>query len=136
MQVSLEEYLSQEIEKPFSYELKTDCVGTVLRWIEINRGYSFYDRFDLDYSTVDEKDGILTRNVNFWQAILKYAKLNGERVTKHPKKGDVAVIVVSNTQIGLAIHCGSFWFTRHVDGVIGRPIKGTKVLRAWKIKND
>ena len=101
----------------------------------MNRGYSLYDRLNIDYSTVDEKDSILHRNINFWQAILRYAKLNGEKATKKPQKGDVAAIVVPHGRIGLAIHCGNFWFTRHTDGIIGLPIKGTRVLRAWKLIN-
>ena len=131
----LDEYIRAEVLKPFSYKLRTDCVGTVLRWIELQRGYSFVDVFDINYSSVDEKDDIITRNVNFWQAIINYARMTGERTTKKPVKGDVAAILVSPTKIGLAIHCGNYWFTRDTTGVIGLPIDGTKVLRAWKIVN-
>lgn len=130
---SLDEYIKTEITKPFSYKLKTDCVGTVARWIQIQKGYSFLDMFDINYSSIDEKDGILTRNVNFWKAILNYAKLTGEKPTKKPAKGDVAAIVVPPGKVGLAIHCGTYWFTRDTNGIIGLPIDRTKVLRAWKI---
>ena len=129
----LDNYIKSEIEKPFSYDLRTDCVGTVARWMAIHRDYCFLDRFDINYSTVDEKDGILTRNVNFWKAILNYARLTGEKPTKNPVKGDVAAIVLPPSTIGLAIHCGDYWFTRDKSGIIGRPIENTKVLRAWKI---
>ena len=61
--------------------------------------------------------------------------MNGEKVTKKPTKGDFAAIVVPPDQLGLAIHCGHFWFTRHKTGVIGLPIDKTRVLRAWKLNN-
>jgi len=62
--------------------------------------------------------------------------MTGEKTTKSPEKGDVAAIVVPPNKVGLAIHCGSYWFTRDTKGVIGVPIDKTKVLRAWKIVND
>ncbi len=132
----LDDYIRQEVQKPFSYTLRTDCVGTVARWIEIQKGYCFLDQFDINYSTVDEKDGILHRNINFWQAIIRYARMTGEKITKEPVKGDVAAIVVPPNKVGLAIHCGSYWFTRDTKGIIGLPVDTTKVLRAWKIGND
>lgn len=133
--VILEEFLQQEIAKPFSYDLKTDCAGTVDRWIEANRGYSICERHGINYKSFDQKEGVLRTYINFLKAVYKVTRRNEEKQTKNPQKGDYAAIIVNKNQLGLAIHCGDFWFTRDTTGIIGAPIIGTKVLKAWKLNN-
>lgn len=129
----LDSFISQEILKPFSYELKTDCAGTIDRWIELNRGYSLFERFWLKYSDFEQKEDILSEYENFLKAVFKIAKRNGEVVTYSPEKGDIGLIRIGNDKLGLAIHCGNIWFTRHTTGIIGTPVNETIIIKSWKL---
>ena len=110
---TVEEHIRAFAAQPF-VRAKTDCTGMCDRWVWINRGVSPVELGGIVYHDDESAMAIVSRIAPLMNRGMRRA---GLKVTANPKKGDVG-LVIFNGQMGPAIHAGTHWITRHVDGFL------------------
>lgn len=123
----LEDYIRQEIEKPFEWKV-TDCCSTANRWVFLKTGISPISLSGFDFETEEEAKSILKKNRNLLVACRKAMTMFEK--TKEPQEGDIGIIRIYEDTICAAIRMKNGWFTRNENGIIS--FETTPII-AWSI---
>lgn len=125
----VEEYVAAEAQKPFAWG-ETDCCSTADRWLRNVHGGSPIGMFDdWDRSRAQALECIshpyaLPARVN------RAMRKAGFKRTTQPVAGDIALVRFDG-RLCVSIHAGTFWFSRHEDGLVGAPLGN--FWKAWAI---
>jgi hypothetical protein len=128
--MTLDEFLRAEAAKPFLWG-HTDCALTADRWVTLITGMSplavsgRIHRCESDARKWLEEPGGIAVAVN------RVMRRAGFVKTKQPIIGDVG-LVVHKGKLAVAIHAGSFWFTRDEAGLSGVPLAAC--WKAWRVR--
>lgn len=127
--VTVEEFIAAEAAKPFGWGA-TDCATTADRWVQLVRGISPMDALGRRHR--DEVEARAWMEEFGGVAIAFNRAMRAARISKttQPKPGDLGLVIFEN-RMCIAIHAGSFWFSRHEDGLVGAPLGN--VWKAWAI---
>lgn len=125
----VEEYVAAEAAKPFAWGY-TDCCSTADRWVQSARGVSPLGEFgEWDGSREQAMECIMhpyALPARFNRAMRKA----GLKRTTQPVAGDIGLVRFDG-RLCISIHAGTFWFSRHEDGLVGAPIGN--FWKAWAI---
>lgn len=127
--LSIAEFVAAVSAEPFAWG-RTDCGSIADRWIELRHGRSPLDVFGRRHRTADEGKAWLCEPGGVAVAVNRVMRANGYHRTKCPVPGDLGLVIFDN-RMCIALHTGSFWFSRHEDGLVGAPLD--HVWKAWAL---
>lgn len=122
-------FIASESAKPFAWG-KTDCGATADRWMRGVIGASPLMTYGRVHGDEAEARAWLEQPGGIAVAVNRVMRCCGLPKTNDPQPGDVGLIV-HRQKLCIAIHAGSFWFSRDADGLIGAPLSA--VWKAWKV---
>lgn len=128
--MTVDEYILQETAKPFVFG-QTDCATTADRWMRGIVGFSLLSHFGREIKNDADAKAWLQSPGGIAVGVNRVMRAAGMKKTKDPQKGDVGLIVHEG-KLCVAIHAGTFWFSRHEGGFIGAPLAA--VWKAWRIE--
>ncbi len=127
--LTIEEFIAAEAEKPFAWG-ETDCAATADRWVQLVRGFSPMALYGRMHAGEAEAQAWLAEPGGIAIAFNRVMRESRFQRTKTPKAGDLGLVPFDG-RMCIAIHAGSFWFSRHADGLIGAPLDN--VWKAWAV---
>lgn len=127
--MTIDEFIAAEAEKPFGWGA-TDCATTADRWVQIARGISPMDALGRRHHDEAEARAWMTEFGGLSIAFNRAMRAAGMKKTQEPEVGDLGLVIFEG-RMCIAIHAGTFWFSRHEDGLVGAPLGN--VWKAWAI---
>jgi len=107
------------------------CCRIVDDWIMAKTGVSALAAYGRDYVTDDDVEAWLSEHGGLAVAVNRVMRMAGYRKTKHPRAGDVGLIVYAGS-LRMAIHSGDAWISRDERGFVAAPL--STVLKSWRIE--
>ncbi|MCV9965449.1 hypothetical protein OIU34_26580 [Pararhizobium sp. BT-229] len=126
MPITIETFISREMEKPFAWRV-TDCCATADRRVEEIVGFSPLQRFGRDYPDEASARAWLSEPGGIAVAVNRVMRLSGFKKVDQPHVDDIGLIIFAGRMMA-AIWTGAVWFSRDEGGFIGAPLEA-----AWKI---
>lgn len=112
----LASFLTQEAGKLFKSG-SVDCASTVDRWVQLQCGFSPFDRLGRRYANEAEARAWLAEPGGLAVATNRILRKAGLKKTADPKQGDIGLILHGNL-LCVAIFTGELWIARTETGFV------------------